>query len=214
VSRIPSEEPAPAARPARRGSYHHGDLKAALVDVAIELITERGVRGFSLAEASRRLGVTVAAPYRHFADRDDLLAAVAVRAFGACTAALAGAVSAGGEPAAQLTAMAGAYVRFAAEQRPLFDAAFGAGIDKGRYPELRSAAGPVTEMFLAPVRTLCGGDAASVHDLVTAVAATAHGHAALLLDGAFGTGQQSADTAAACAAQATAALIAGRRAMR
>jgi AcrR family transcriptional regulator len=61
--------------PARSKRYHHGDLKAALIDGAIELIAERGVRGFSLAELSRRAGVTVAAPYRHFADRDELLAA-------------------------------------------------------------------------------------------------------------------------------------------
>jgi AcrR family transcriptional regulator len=66
--------------PAPSKPYHHGDLKAALLDGAVELIAQRGVRGFSVAELSRRLGVTVAAPYRHFADRDELLAAVAVRA--------------------------------------------------------------------------------------------------------------------------------------
>jgi AcrR family transcriptional regulator len=68
-------------RPGKGGRYHHGDLRTALIDTAIELIGERGVRGFSLAEASRRLGVAVSAPYAHFADRDDLLAAVAVRAY-------------------------------------------------------------------------------------------------------------------------------------
>ena len=77
------------ARPSRDGRYHHGDLKAALVDGAIELIAERGVRGFSLAKLTQRLGVTVAAPYRHFADRDELLAAVAVRALHAFADALA-----------------------------------------------------------------------------------------------------------------------------
>jgi AcrR family transcriptional regulator len=64
-------------RPGKGDRYHHGDLRAALTDTAIELIGERGVREFSLAEASRRLGVAVSAPYAHFADRDDLLAAVA-----------------------------------------------------------------------------------------------------------------------------------------
>ena len=61
------------------GRYHHGDLRAALVDTAIELIGEHGVQGFSLAEASRRLGVAASAPYAHFADRADLLATVAVQ---------------------------------------------------------------------------------------------------------------------------------------
>ena len=64
----------------KAGRYHHGDLRTALIDAAVSLIAERGVRGFSLAEASRRVGVSSAAPYRHFADRDDLLAAVGVRA--------------------------------------------------------------------------------------------------------------------------------------
>ena len=67
---------------ARGGRYHHGDLRAALIDTTIDLLGERGVQAFSMAEASRRLGVAVAAPYRHFADRDALLAAVAVRAAG------------------------------------------------------------------------------------------------------------------------------------
>ena len=58
--------------PAKEGRYHHGDLRSALVDAAIDVIAERGVRDFSMAEASRRLGVTTAAPYRHFADRDEL----------------------------------------------------------------------------------------------------------------------------------------------
>jgi AcrR family transcriptional regulator len=172
------------------------------------------VRGFSLAEASRRLGVTVAAPYRHFADRDDLLAAVAIRAFGVFAAGLAAALDEHARPAEQLAAMAGVYVRFAAEQRALFDVLFGAGIDKSKYPDLSSAAEPVLEMFLAPVRILCDGDPEAVDDLVMAVSATAHGHAALLRDGAFGTGPEAVGAAESRAARATAALIAGRAAMR
>jgi AcrR family transcriptional regulator len=206
--------PIPSDEPARRGRYHHGDLRSALVDTAIELIAERGVRGFSLAEASRRLGVTVAAPYRHFADREDLLAAVAVRAFGVFAAVLEATLREDAAPAEQLAAIAGAYVRFAAQHRALFDVLFGAGIDKSRYPGLRSAAEPVTEMFLAPVRVLCGDSPGAGDDLVTAVSATAHGHAALLLDGAFGPGEQSVEAAASHAAKATLALVAGRRAMR
>jgi AcrR family transcriptional regulator len=189
--------PTASDRPARRGRYHHGDLKAALVDAAIELIAERGVRDFSLAEASRRLGVTVAAPYRHFADRDELLAAVAVRAFEVFSGT-----------------MASAYVRFAADHRPLFDAAFGSGIDKSRYPEVERAARPVTEAFLAAVRDLCDGDEDAAQALVTAVGAAAHGHAALLIDGAFGQGGEAAEAAAGLAALGTLALVRGREALR
>ena len=89
--------------PAKGGRYHHGDLRPALVDAAIAVIAERGVRDFSMAEASRRLGVTTAAPYRHFADRDELLAAVAARGltvFSAMLAGAAGAASAADTPGA------------------------------------------------------------------------------------------------------------------
>jgi len=76
-----------AAGPAKRGRYHHGDLRQALIETAIEMLGERGAEAFSMAEASRRLGVAASAPYRHFADRDALLAAVAVRAAGLLAAA-------------------------------------------------------------------------------------------------------------------------------
>src|SRR5215467_14452771 len=139
---MPSRSPAPNLRSmpaAKSGRYHHGGLRAALIDAAIDVIGERGVRGFSMAEASRRLGVTTAAPYRHFADRDELLAAVAARALTVLAAMLAGAADATDTPAQRLAEMAGAYVRFAARQRPLFETLFNLGLDKSRYPELQSA---------------------------------------------------------------------------
>ena len=145
---------------AKEGSYHHGDLRSALVDAAIGVIAERGVRGFSLAEASRRLGVTTAAPYRHFADRDDLLAAVAARALSVFAAMLAGAADTADTPAQRLAAMAGAYVRFAAQQRPLFDTIYNSGLDKSRYPELQRAWEPV-DALLTVVLEVCDGDAAT-----------------------------------------------------
>src|SRR5438094_397379 len=121
--------------PGKGERYHHGDLRAALVDTAIAVIAQRGVRGFSLAEASRRLGVTSAAPYRHFADREELPAAVGVRALHVFTGMLAAEARGTDAPAPRLAAMARAYVRFAAGQRPLFDTLFSSGIDKSRHPE-------------------------------------------------------------------------------
>jgi len=53
--------------------YHHGNLRQALVDATLELITERGPQGFTLAEAARQAGVSAAAPYRHFKGRDELI---------------------------------------------------------------------------------------------------------------------------------------------
>ena len=195
-----------------RGRYHHGDLRAALVDAAIDLIAERGVRGFSLAAASRRVGVSAAAPYRHFADRDDLLAAVAVRAWEVFAALVAAEAAQADAPQLRLAAMARAYVRFAAERRPLFDTLYSAGLDKSRYPELQRARQPV-DAFLAAVEQVCAGDAAAAAALATALAATAHGHATLLLDDEAGAGPAVVTAAADRAAAATLALIAGRQAL-
>src|ERR1700722_17524816 len=130
--------------PAKGGRYHHGDLRSALVDAAIDVIAERGVRDFSMAEASRRLGVTTAAPYRHFADRDELLATVAVRALDVFAAMLDEAADAAEAP----------------EQRPLFDPLYNSGLDKSRYPELQRACEPV-DALLAVVLEVCDGDEAA-----------------------------------------------------
>jgi AcrR family transcriptional regulator len=197
-------------RPGKEGRYHHGDLRAALVDTAIELIGERGVRNFSLAEASRRLGVAVSAPYAHFAGRDELLAAVTVHAFERISAALLPAMTEFREPADRLAAMARGYVRFAAADRPLFDVLYGVGLDKARYPEIEKAERPLTDAFLACVGALSGDKAQSEY-LATAVEAAAHGHAMFLLDGDFGEGEDAVDIAAERAARATLALIEGRR---
>jgi AcrR family transcriptional regulator len=206
--------PTPSEPPGKGGRYHHGDLRAGLVDAAIELIAERGVRGFSLAEASRRLGVTTAAPYRHFGDRDELLAAVAVRALDVFTAMLAAEAAETDAPEQQLAAMTRAYVRFAAEQRALFDTLFSSGIDKERYPELERAYRPVDALFLTLVREICEGDTDAADPLAAVLEASAHGHAALLIDGQYGQGPAAVRVAADQAAAATLALIEGRKALQ
>ncbi len=194
-----------------RKAYHHGGLRDAMVDAAVELIAERGVHGFSIAEAARRVGVTSAAPYRHFADRDELLAAAAVRAAGILTAALqassgAAASGSGGVPASRLAAAADAYVRFAAGHRALFQALVTSGLDKAAHPDLQRAAEPIVSAFVAPAAELAGGDG---EGLALAVAATAQGYATLLLDGVWGDGDAAVEEAAEQAGVAAQALAAG-----
>ncbi len=211
------------ARTGKAGRYHHGDLRAALIETATELIGERGVRNFSMAEASRRLGVAASAPYAHFADRDALLAAVTVRAHELLAAELPGIRE--HDPAGRLAALARAYVRFAARNRALFEVMYQVGLDKARYPEIAVAEQPVNDFFAACVTALNGpagaagdnpaGDGLAPADqaadhLATALEATAHGHAVLLLDGGFGDGPKAVATAAERAARATLALVAGR----
>jgi AcrR family transcriptional regulator len=170
----------------QRAAYHHGDLPSALVDAALELIAEQGARGFSVVEAARRTGVSTSAPYRHFADRDELLAATAVRAYGELLRRFEDAVAGESRPAEQLAAVAAAYVRFAAERRAMFDVLFGAGLDKARYPALQQASGEVTEVVAGvAARLVPDGDPELAWRLVLAIASVAHGHAVLLLDGGF-----------------------------
>ena len=157
--------------------------------------------------------MTVAAPYRHFADRDELLAAVAVRAFGALGAAVTAEVAEADLPPRRLAAMAGAYVRFAGANRALFEVLFGSGLDKDRFPQVREAAEPANAALTSCVVLICGDDAEAAAALTGAVAAAAHGHATLLLDGAFGDVQTAGDVAAGHAARATLALIEGRSAL-
>jgi AcrR family transcriptional regulator len=197
------------ARNTKRRRYHHGDLRAALVDTAVELIDEQGVRNFSLAEASRRLGVTVSAPYAHFSDRDELLAAVTVHACEAFYAELVREVDRSRKPADRLAAVARAYVRFAGTRRPLFEVLFDAGLEKRRHPEIEAAKRPLDALLMDCVGAFDGGKAAS-KNLAIAVEATAHGHAMLLLDGDFGDVADAVDVTAERAARATLALVESR----
>ena len=197
--------------PGKGDRYHHGDLRAALIEVAIGLIGEGGVRGFSMAEASRRLGVAVSAPYAHFADRDDLLAAVAVRACEVFYREIREEISRSQGPAGRLAGLARCYVRFAGFHRPLFEVLFVAGIDKRAHPEVEAAERPLNDTLLDCVRAVSGSDQSASDDLATAVEAAAHGHAMLLLDGDFGDGDSAVSRAAERAAAATLALIKGRR---
>jgi AcrR family transcriptional regulator len=196
--------------PAGRGRYHHGSLPDALVETAITLIGERGTAAFSMAEASRRLGVAPSAPYRHFADRDALLAAVAVRAAGLLSEMLGGQHESM-PPEQRLAAAAQTYVRFAYEQRALFETLVGSGLDKSRYPEIARAAGLIGAAFLSPAAELTGGDHLVAARLVSAIVATAHGHAMLMLDGTFGSGRAGAEAAARQCARAALALISSRQ---
>jgi len=198
-----------AAGPAKRGRYHHGDLRQALIDTAIEMLGERGAEAFSMAEASRRLGVAASAPYRHFADRDALLAAVALRAADLLAEQL-DRHAASGTPAERLAAAARAYVHFADDQRPLFQALAGSGLSKDGRPEIAAAAQAIGTTFLAPSAELTGGSQPAAARLASAVVATAHGHAMLMLDGTFGSGPDAVAAAAQQAAAATLALISGR----
>jgi AcrR family transcriptional regulator len=120
--------------------YHHGNLKEALIRAALELIAQKGPAGFTFAEAARWAGVSPAAPYRHFRDRDELLADVARRGFDQFEAALARAWD-GGRPDAfaAFDRVGKAYLQFARSEPAYYSAMFEAGIPLEATPELREA---------------------------------------------------------------------------
>ncbi|HZF54800.1 MAG TPA: TetR/AcrR family transcriptional regulator [Polyangiaceae bacterium] len=106
-------------------SYHHGALRDALVGEAIELIRSEGPEGFTLRELARRLGVSHAAPYRHFADRGALLTAVAALGCDELAAAIRAALDeAGADLRARFLAAGYAYVRFALDMPAHFRTMF------------------------------------------------------------------------------------------
>ncbi|MEL6264568.1 MAG: TetR/AcrR family transcriptional regulator [Pseudomonadota bacterium] len=108
----------------RRG-YHHGNLRAALADAAVDLIAEKGPQGFTMAEAARAAGVSPAAPYRHFKDRDALVAEVARDGFERFADRLERAW-AGGQPTplTAFEAVGRAYLAFARDESARFAAMF------------------------------------------------------------------------------------------
>ena len=124
----------------RSRGYHHGNLKEALMRAALELIAQKGPAGFTFAEAARWAGVSPAAPYRHFRDRDELLASVAQRGFEQFAAALSRAWDDGRpDPFKAFERFGRGYLEFARAEPALYSAMFEAGIPLETNPELREA---------------------------------------------------------------------------
>lgn len=135
----------------RRG-YHHGNLSEALVQAALDLITEYGPAGFSFAEVTRAVGVSPAAPYRHFRDRDALMADIARRGFDKFAEALTDAWRGGQpEPLSAFKAVGQAYLAFARNEPAYFAAMFEARLPPDTSRELALA----TERAFAILRQAC-----------------------------------------------------------
>ncbi|MEJ1938012.1 TetR/AcrR family transcriptional regulator, partial [Nostoc sp. NIES-2111] len=110
--------------PFRRRGYPQGQLREALREAARSLLAERGAAGFTLGDAAKLAGVSAAAPYRHFRDRDALLSEVAAEGFRRFGFALASALEEEADPEAGLEAMGRAYLAFAHREPGLYAAMF------------------------------------------------------------------------------------------
>ena len=126
--------------PGSRRSYHHGNLREALIKAALDLIAEKGPAGFTFAEAARAAGVSPAAPYRHYRDRDALMADIAKRGFEAFEAALTTAWNKGQPDVhSAFDRMGHAYLDFARREPAQFSAMFESSLTVAAFPELHSA---------------------------------------------------------------------------
>jgi AcrR family transcriptional regulator len=162
-----------------RNPYHHGDLRAACLRAAMELLEEGGTTALSLRAVARHAGVSPAAPYRHYADRDALISAVAAVGYRELAEQLAAA-----HPSPSSTddfaAIAVAYVQFALQRPALFRVMFGEPCDRDN-GERVAATTAISEYVGAIVRQSFPDSNAET--LSTAAWALVHGLAFLHLDG-------------------------------
>lgn len=160
-------------------TYHHGDLRAACLRAARELLEEDGSSGLSLRAVARRAGVSATAPYRHYADREALVSAVAAQGYRELAEYLLAAHPAPTTPD-ELAAVAVAYVRFALDRPALFRVMFAEPCDPNS-EERVAATAAITEYVRGVVRGAFPG--ADADALSVTVWALVHGLAFLHLDG-------------------------------
>jgi len=174
-------------------AYHHGDLRNSLVEEAVRLVEHEGLEGFSLREVARRVGVSANAAYRHFDDKDALLAAVASHALGMLSRRMREAMeavtvrAAGPRAIAHLRATGRAYVAFALAKPELFRVAFargasppeeGARCENGEpipYAHLQACLDAMVETEVITARRRVGAELFAW--------TTVHGYASLALSG-------------------------------
>jgi AcrR family transcriptional regulator len=165
-------------------AYHHGDLRAALLRAALTLIDEHGVKGLALSDAARLAGVSVAAPYRHFKDKEALLVEIAAEGFVIFRDALARAVESNQKNNATcLVEMGVAYVDFALQHRAHFKVMWESGISKEKYPQVREAAKQAYQLLeKAATDLLPAAPPTRQKALVATAWSLVHGYAMLTLE--------------------------------
>ena len=174
--------------------YHHGELRSALIEAALEILTRDGMEGLSLRVLARATGVTQAAPYSHFRDKDDLLAAVAETGFQRL--ALQMAEEATGQPnvQARIERLMGTYIRFAVANKSLFQLMFSRELSVMKdYPTLAMTAGKSYSLISATLAQR-GVPAEETRFLTVSIWSLCHGLTTLIVDDKikleqFGTGE-------------------------
>ena len=183
-------------------AYHHGDLRHAILKAALEILRETRSLEFSLRELARRAGVSHNAPYKHFADKHELLAAVSGAGFEMLTERMANEIASFRNPREQLFALLRAYIDHGVKNPALYSLMFGGyltGPNHGR-PAIELAAAEKTKAMLAGVIIAGGVGRAIPHTsrnerkiagAVLACWSLVHGLTLLLADGLVGPKKKS-----------------------
>ncbi len=193
-----------------RRPYHHGDLRQALIDAAVDLLREKGAEALTLRAVARAAGVSQTAPYRHFKDRRALVAGVAQEAFARMGTAIGRAVQHGEPGLPALQRGLAAYARFARKHPAEYRVMFGGELARrGDLPELQAAARGVFGILRDGIGRLQQGGVIGEGDpalMAITAWATLHGLVMLSLDGQTAVTRRSMDTLVEAA---TGLLLAG-----
>lgn len=171
-----------------KSKYHHGDLREALVQASYDLVSMHGAENFTLAEACRLAGVSTAAPYKHFKDRDEVLKIIVARGFDEMSSQSMQAVKAAGVGTlAGIAAMGRAYVQFAIDNEKLFRLMF------GQHPILKTDEDVIGEgigcfsKVIEQVSIYCerNGVLGDPNEIAVRLWTFVHGVASLLIDGDY-----------------------------
>ena len=168
--------------------FHHGDLREALIAASRELLIEHGPDGFTLADACRRAGVTTAAPYKHFRDKQEILEEIVLRGFAELTAANAKAVAeVGPGTMAGITAMGISYLNFAVAQPAVFRLMFGHKSELRKVQEVDESGKQCLKHVIEEVAAYSRkhGHRADAQQVAIRLWTFVHGAASLELDGDY-----------------------------
>jgi len=172
-------------------SYHHGNLREALIEAALDMIAARGPNGFTLAEVARTVGVSGAAPYRHFRDRNALIGEIARQGFERFATNLRAAWDDGRpNPRAAIENCGRAYLAFARKEPAYYAAMFEPGFPLEDDPALLAASerafGVLREAADAAIRTLPSPNRPPALMVALHLWSMAHGVASLFIEGPSG----------------------------
>lgn len=163
--------------------YHHGELRSALIEAALHILATEGMDGLSLRILARATGVTQAAPYSHFRNKDDLLAAVAETGFQRLALRMAEEATGQLSVQARIEKLMGAYIRFAVMNKPLFQLMFSRELSTMKdYPTLAMTAGKSYSLISATLAQRSGVPAEETRFLTVAVWSLCHGLTTLIID--------------------------------